>query len=87
MPEESKSENDPVNQARGDPSNLIKDVSVQNFIQIAGAAPGNGVKADTKLIKDSMWNFMEQYDKGTLTVEFPKIIQNLQGSDAQIEVI
>ena len=30
---------------------------------------------------------MEQFDKGTLTVEFPKILQNLQGSDAQIEII
>ena len=49
---------------------------------IAGAAPGNGVKADTKLIKDATRNFMEQFDKGTLTVEFPKILQNLQGSDA-----
>ena len=30
---------------------------------------------------------MEQFDKGTLTVEFPKVLQNLQGSDAQIEII
>ena len=30
---------------------------------------------------------MEQFDKLTLTVDFPKILQNLQGSDAQIEII
>ena len=34
-----------------------------------------------------MRTFMELYDKATLTVEFPLIIQNLQGSDAQIEII
>ena len=49
---------------------------------IAGAAPGNGVKADTKLIKDTMRCFMELFDKATFTVQFPKILQNLQGSDA-----
>ena len=30
---------------------------------------------------------MEQFNKSTLTVDFPKILQNLQGSDAQIEII
>ena len=53
---------------------------------IAGAAPGDGVRADTKLIKDTMRTFLEQYDKLTLTVEFPKILQNLKGTDAQIEM-
>ena len=54
---------------------------------IAGAAPGNGVKADTELIGDVMRTFMELFDKATLTVEFPLILQNLKGSDAQIEII
>ena len=49
---------------------------------IAGAAPGYGVKADTKLIKDTMRTFMEQFDMETLTVEFPRILQNLCGTDA-----
>ena len=59
----------------------------KNTVIIAGAGPGNGVKADTKLIRDSTRNFMEQFNKSTLTVDFPKILQNLQGSDAQIEII
>ena len=41
---------------------------------IAGAAPGNGVKADTELIGDVMRTFMELFDKATLTVEFPLIL-------------
>ena len=54
---------------------------------IAGAAPGNGVRADTELIGDVMRTFMELFDKVTLTVEFPLILQNLKGSDAQIEIM
>lgn len=41
---------------------------------IVGAEPGGSVSEDTKLIKDTMRTFTEQYDKSTLTVEFPKIL-------------
>ena len=44
---------------------------------VVGAEPGNGVKADTKIIKDTMRNFMELYDKRTLTVRFPEVLQQL----------
>ena len=60
-------------------------VKVQNFIFI-GVAPGVLVDADTKIIKDTMRTFIEQYDKETLIVEFPRILYNLQGSDSQIEI-
>lgn len=54
---------------------------------VVGAEPGRGVAADTKLIRDAFRNFLEQYDKKTLTVLFPKILQNLKGSDAKIEIM
>ena len=43
----------------------------QNFMLVVGAAPGDGVKSDTKLIRDVQTKFMELYDKLTLTIEFP----------------
>ena len=54
---------------------------------IVGAEPGGIINEDTNLIKDTMRSFTEQYDKETLTVEFPKILQNLKGSDSKIEII
>ena len=56
-------------------------------MMIVGAEPGGIVDADTKLIKDTMRVFLEQFDIKTLTVEFPKILQNLRGSDAKIEIM
>ena len=41
---------------------------------IVGAEPGKLVDADTKIIKDTMRTFIEQYDKETLVVEFPRIL-------------
>ena len=54
---------------------------------IVGAEPGGIINEDTNLIKDTMRSFTEQYDKETLTVEFPKILQNLKGSDSKIEIM
>ena len=56
-------------------------------MMIVGAEPGGIVAVDTKLIKDTMRTFMQKFDRETLTVEFPKILQNLQGSDSKIEII
>ena len=72
---------------RGDGLSLIEDVEIQNLILIVGAQPGLGVSADTKLIKDVMRNFQQQYDKKTLTLEFPKILNQLKGSDSKLEII
>ena len=60
---------------------------MQNFMMIVGAAPGGIVEADTKLIKDTMRTFFDLYDKESLTIEFPAILQNLKGSDAEIEIM
>ena len=59
----------------------------QNFILIVGTEPGRGVRADTKLIRDALRVFKEKYNKDTLTVEFPLILRNLQGTDAKIEIM
>ena len=60
---------------------------MQNFFIVVGAEPGRGVAADTKLIRDAFRNLLEQYDKKTLTIKFPQILQNLKGSDAKIEIM
>ena len=54
---------------------------------LVGAEPGLGVNEDTSLIKDAMYNFKHLYDKQSLTVQIPGILQNLQGSDTNIEII
>ena len=54
---------------------------------LTGVAPGLTVNADTSLIKDAMYNFKHLYDKQSLTVQIPGILQNLQGRDTSIEII
>ena len=39
-------------------TNLIETMNISNFILVLGTEPGNGVKADTKLIKDTI-NYMK----------------------------
>ena len=46
----------------------------QNFMLVVGAAPGGGVKSDTKLIRDIITKFLELYNKLDLTIEFPRIL-------------
>ena len=46
----------------------------QNFMLVVGAAPGGGVKSDTKLIRDIVTKFLELYNKLDLTIEFPRVL-------------
>ena len=46
-----------------------------NYIFILGSRPRHGVKIDTKLIRDVMTCFMQQYDKLSQTVMFPNVIK------------
>ena len=54
---------------------------------IFGAKPGDSVSTDTKLITDVMKCFELYYDKETQTVLFPNVLDYLQGSDTNIEII
>ena len=54
---------------------------------LVGAAPGRGVKSDTKLIRDALLTIKQLYDKQDLIVQFPDIFKQLRGSDTQIEII
>ena len=46
-----------------------------------------GIKSDTKLIEDLANCLNEKYDKDALAIVFPTIIDQLKGSDANIEII
>ena len=59
----------------------------QNLILVKGCKPGQGVKADTKLIKDFADCLKNKYDKDVLAIVFPAIIDLLKGSDTNIEII
>ena len=54
---------------------------------IFGAKPGDGVSTDTKLIPDVMRCFEQYYEKSTQTVLFPSVLDYLQGSDTNIEIV
>ena len=54
---------------------------------MVGAGPGGGVKSDTKIIRDILLTFKQLYDKDNLIVEIPRIFNQFQGSDTQIEII
>ena len=58
-----------------------------NYIFILGSPPKRGVKIDTKLIRDVMACFLQQYDKLSQTVMFPKVIKQLRGTDTNIEIV
>ena len=60
---------------------------VPNFIFVKGCKPGAVVGVDSKLIRDSLKNIFEQYEKGTLTLTFPDIIDKVKGTDSNIEII
>ena len=66
---------------------LLEDILVQNFMLIFGAKPGVGVKSDTKLIHDVMSCFQKFYEKLTQTVMIPTVLNCLQGSDTNIEIV
>ena len=73
---------------RGDGANLARiNLTMQNFMLVLGSKPGEGVPENSTMIKDVMSSFAEFYDKQTLTVEFPRIINQLKGNDSNIEII
>ena len=52
-----------------------------------GCKPGQGVSAETKLIEDFANCLNDKYDKATVTIVFPSIIDLLKGTDTNIEII
>ena len=46
-----------------------------------------GIQADTKLIEDFERCLNNKYDRDILAIVFPSIIDQLKGSDANIEII
>ena len=54
---------------------------------VVGTEPGLGVRSDTKLIKDTILAITQLYDKQSLTIQFPEVFRQLQGSDTKIEII
>ena len=58
-----------------------------NFLLVFGAKPGNVVSVDTQLIHEVMIQFEKFYDKRNLTAMFPGVIERLQGSDTNIEIV
>ena len=58
-----------------------------NFLLVFGAKPGNVVSVDTQLIQEVMGQFEKFYDKRNLTAIFPGVIERLQGSDTNIEIV
>ena len=47
---------------------------MSNFVFIKGCKPGATVEEDTKLIRDTMINLTRSYEKETLTLRFPDVI-------------
>ena len=58
-----------------------------NFLLVFGAKPGNVVSVDTKLIQEVMSQFEKFYDKRNLTAMFPGVIERLQGTETNIEIV
>ena len=58
-----------------------------NFMFVVGSSPGTGVKKDTKLIRDVLTKFKESFNKRTLMLNFPEVMQQFQGTDTKAEII
>jgi hypothetical protein len=52
-----------------------------------GAKPGNGISTKTQFIFDVMSCFEKYYDILTQTVMLPTVLDNLKGSDTNIEIV
>ena len=57
------------------------------MILVKGCKPGATVEAETKLIKDFVDCLYEKYDKDVSVIVFPTIIDQLKGTDANIEIV
>ena len=62
-------------------------MNATNFTFVKGCKPGYTVDGNTKLIRDSMRNLLEQGDKKTMTVNFPEVIDQIKGTDSNMEII
>ena len=72
QPGANQEESKEVGQKRGDGKG--DHIGVPNFIFIKGCKPGATVEEDTKLIRDTMINLTRSYEKETLTLKFPDVI-------------
>ena len=59
----------------------------KNFIIYMGCSPGLGVDAFTKMIREIGALFESAYDQKEFFVELPDILDNLEASDTNIEII
>ena len=72
QPGANEEESKELGQKRGEGKGDL--IGVPNFIFIKGCKPGATVEEDTKLIRDTMINLTRSYEKETLTLKFPDVI-------------
>ena len=60
---------------------------MQHFALVFGSAPGFGVLANTKMIDDVADALLHKYDKESLTCEFPRVFDDLAGTDTNFEMV
>ena len=58
----------------------------QNYAFFFGCRTNEGVKADTKMIDDLVENLFK-YNKIDFSIQFPKIFDDMTGTDANFECI
>ena len=73
-------------QRRGD-SELLTRILSQNFACVFGCGPSIGVKADTKMVLDVTNAMLYNFNRDTLSCDFPGVLDDLIGSDANFEVV
>ena len=58
----------------------------ENVLLLFGCRPSLGVDAETTMVKDLVKTLISRLDKETLSVTFPKVLDQMSGSDASFEM-
>lgn len=58
----------------------------ENVLLLFGCRPSLGVDAETTMVRDLVKTLISRLDKETLSVTFPKVLDQMSGSDASFEM-
>lgn len=58
----------------------------ENVLLLFGCRPSLGVDAETTMVRDLVKTLISRLDKESLSVTFPKVLDQMSGSDASFEM-
>ena len=66
---------------------IASKVRRENTLLLFGCKPSLGVARDTFMIRDLLKTLIERLDHSSLSIEFPDVLDSMQGEDASFEMV